>query len=80
VQAAKEPASSLQAKVLPASVAVKLKLALVLLVVADGLAVIVVSGAVASIVQVKLAGVASTLPAGSMARTWKVWLPSVKAL
>jgi hypothetical protein len=36
--------SRLQAKVLPASVAVKLKLALVLLVSAGGLAVIVVSG------------------------------------
>jgi hypothetical protein len=80
VQAVKEPASSLHSKVLPASVAVKLKLALVLLVVAAGLAVIVVSGAVVSIVQVKLAGVESVLPAGSVAWTWKVWLPTARAV
>ncbi len=72
--------SSLHSKVLPALVAVKPKLALVLLVVSGGLAVIVVSGAVVSMVQVKLAGVASTLPAGSMARTWKVWLPAASAV
>ena len=35
-------------------------------------------GAVASIVHVWVAGVASTLPAGSVARTWKVWLPSAR--
>jgi uncharacterized membrane-anchored protein len=80
VQEVKEPASSLQAKVLLASVDVKLKLALVLLVVADGLAVIVVSGAVVSMVQVKLAGVGSVLPAASVAWTWKVWLPTASAL
>ena len=39
---------------------------------------IVVSGAVRSTVQVWLAGVASVFPAGSVARTWKVWLPAVK--
>ena len=33
-------------------------------------------GAVVSTVHVKLAGVASVLPASSVARTWKVWLPS----
>ena len=32
------------------------------------------------IVQVKLAGVGSVLPAGSVARTWKVWLPLTKPL
>ena len=53
-------------------VAVKLKVAPELLVVAGGLAVIVVSGGVTSIVQVKLAGVESVLPAVSVARTWKV--------
>ena len=41
-----------------------------------GWAVIVVFGAAVSIVQVKLAGVASVLPAASVARTWKVWEPS----
>ena len=35
-------------------------------------------GAVASIVQVKEAGVGSTFPAASVARTWKVWLPSAR--
>ena len=60
--------------------AVKLKLALVLLVRAGGAAVMVVSGAVVSMVQVKLAGVASTLPAESMARPWKVWLPAASEL
>ena len=41
---------------------------------------IVVWGALVSIVQVKVAGVGSVLPAGSVARTWKVWEPSVRPL
>jgi hypothetical protein len=40
--------------------------------------VIVVSGAMVSIVQVRLAGVASRLPAESVASTWKVCDPSTK--
>jgi hypothetical protein len=76
VQAAKAAPSRLQANVEPASVDVKLKLGAVELLGLLGLAVIVVSGAVKSIVHVKLAGVGSTLPAGSVARTWKVWLPA----
>jgi hypothetical protein len=40
---------------------------------------IVVFGAVRSIVQVWLAGVASVLPAASVARTSKVWLPAPSA-
>ena len=36
----------------------------------------VVFGAVVSTVQVKLAGVGSRFPAVSIARTWKVWLPT----
>ena len=36
----------------------------------------VVSGAVVSTVQVRLAGVGSVLPAGSVARTVNVWEPS----
>src|SRR5260370_785454 len=39
----------------------------------------VVVGARGSIVQVELAGVASVLPAASVARTSKVWLPSLSA-
>ena len=62
----------MQAKVLFASVDVKLKLALVLVVVAGGFDVMLVSGGVRSIVQLKLAGVGSVLFAGSVARTWKV--------
>ena len=51
----------------------------------DGLLSMVVSGGVVSggtvlITQVKPAGVGSTLPATSMARTWKVWLPSLRPL
>ena len=37
-------------------------------------------GAFVSIVQVKVAGVGSVLPAGSVARTWKVWEPSARPL
>src|SRR5438128_10472786 len=70
VQAAKAAPSSLHSKVLPALVAVKLKLALVLFVTRRSSDLIVVSGAVVSMVQVKLAGDASTLPAVSIARTW----------
>jgi hypothetical protein len=50
----------------------------------DGAAVIVVSGGVLSggglIVQVAVAGVASVLPAASVAATVKVWLPVVRPL
>ena len=52
MQAAKALASSWQAKLLPAFVDVKLKLALLLVLVAGGAAVMVVSGAVVSTVQV----------------------------
>ena len=45
-----------------------------------GLESIDVSGVLVSIVQVKVAGVGSVLPAGSVARTWKVWEPSVRPL
>ena len=38
----------------------------------------VVCGATVSTVQEKVAGVGSTLPAASVARTWNVWLPSVR--
>ena len=58
----------------------KVNVAEVLLVVALGWPVIVVSGGVASIVQVKPAGLVSMLPAASFARTLKVWLPSVRPL
>ena len=41
---------------------------------------IVTVGASVSIVQAKLAGLASRLPAWSLARTSKVWLPSARPL
>ena len=80
MQTAKAPPSRPQAKVLLASVDVKLKFAPVLLLGLLGVAVIVVSGAAVSMVQVKLAGVKSVLLVPSVARTWKVWLPSVREL
>ncbi len=67
-------------KVEPDSLEVKLKLGAVELEGFDGDAVMVVSGAVRSIVQVKLAGVASVLPAVSVARTWKVCEPLTRSL
>jgi hypothetical protein len=76
VQEANAPASSLHSKVLPASVDVKEKLALVWLVGFAGVEVIDVFGGPVSIVQVWLAGVGSVLPTGSIARTCTVWLPS----
>ena len=79
MQAAKLPPSSLHSKLatpVPASVPLKPKLAELELVGSYGLLSIVVSGAAVSIVHVNEAGVGSTLPAPSIARTWKVWLPS----
>ena len=75
VQALKAAPSRLQANVEPDSVAVKLKLADVVVTEPEGPTVIVVSGARLSIVQLRLAGVASTLPAASAARTWNVCEP-----
>jgi adenine deaminase len=66
--------------VLPASVEEKLKLALAELLGLGGPAVIVVSGATRSIVQLCVAGVASVFPAGSVALTWKLCAPSARPL
>ena len=68
-------------KVEPVSFAANAKLAEDEVTVPEGPESIVVSGGVVSagwIVQVRLAGVASTLPAASMARTRKVWLPAAR--
>ncbi len=65
---------------MPSSFAEKLKLAVVLDVDACGAESIVVSGAAVSIVQPYEAGSASTLPAGSVARTLNVCEPSVRLL
>jgi hypothetical protein len=80
VQAEKPPPSSWQAKVEPGSLEVKSNAALAEAVSAGGFEVIVVFGATASTVHVWTAGVASTLPAGSIARTRNVWEPLVRPL
>ena len=69
----------------PGSLPLKVNDALLLFDGFDGLLSMVVSGGVVSggtvlITQVKPAGVGSVLPAASMARTWKVWLPSLRPL
>ena len=64
-------------KVDPPIVDVKLKLAEVVVTVPEGPAVMDVSGGTTT-VQPWLAGVASTLPAVSVARTWKVCAPPAK--
>jgi hypothetical protein len=79
VQAVNAALSSEHLNVAPVgSVEVKLKLALVAFVGFAGFDVIIVSGAVVSTVQVKLAGLASVLPAASVAATWKVWDPCTR--
>jgi hypothetical protein len=78
VHAAQAPVSSWHWKPAVVSGEVKAKLALVSGVVAAGPDVIVVSGATVSIVHVTLAGVASTLPDESVARTRKVCEPSAR--
>ena len=76
------PLSIEQANVEPASSAVKSKVALTLLVVAAGApAPIVVCGGVPSLTrQLNLAGVGSTLPSASTARTSNVWSPTARPL
>jgi hypothetical protein len=59
--------------------AVKATEALVLVVAALGAEVIVVVGAVVSTVSERVAGLASVLPAASVARTATVWAPSLNA-
>jgi len=81
VHAANPPPSSWHSVVLPASVAWNANVADVWLV---GLAgVLVIDGAgggAVSTTQVKLAGVASVLPAASVAVTVNVWLPAARPL
>ena len=63
---------------LPGWVEEKEKSAEEALVTLGGLLVMVVSGGAVSTVQENPAGVGSTLPAGSVARTWKEWVPSAR--
>ncbi len=79
VQAANAPASTRHWNVDPASVAVKENVGVLSLVVPVGPAVIVVSGAVVSTVNDRLAGVWSVLSAASVARTSNVCAPSESA-
>ena len=69
-----------QANVEPGSLAENVNVAVALLSRTGGLDSIDVSGVLVSIVQVKVAGVGSVLPAGSVARTEKVWEPSARPL
>ena len=79
VQTVKAPPSRLHSNVLPASLAEKEKLEVAELLTLAGCAVIVVSGGVRSIVQSRLAGDASVVPAVSVARTRNVCGPSARA-
>jgi hypothetical protein len=79
VQAAKAPVSRAHSKLDPSSPAEKWKLALALLLRAGGPVSMLVCGAVVSTVHAWVAAVASVLPAGSVARTWKVCEPSLTA-
>ena len=76
VQLAQAPLSRAHSKRLPDSVALKVKLASVALVGLLGPLPMVVSGGVRSMRQLWLAGIGSVLPAASVARTRKLWLPS----
>jgi hypothetical protein len=59
---------------------VNLKVAVLMVVVAGGFAVMLVLGGVRSTFQVYAAGLPSTLPARSIARTRKVWLPALNPI
>ena len=72
--------STAHSKVLPVSLELNAKLALVELVEVAGAVTIVVCGAVRSTVHVDCAGLASVLPAVSIARTRNVWLPAARAV
>jgi len=80
VHALQLPPSTRHSKVAPISLELNWKLGVVSFDGLDGLESIVVFGAVRSTVHVWDAGVASVLPAGSVARTSKVWLPAPSAL
>ena len=83
MQAAQSPASvesRRHSKLEPGLEDSNSKLGEALLVGPAGPAVIVVSGAAVSIVKELAAGLGSTLPTASLARTSKLWAPSLRAL
>ena len=79
-----DPESGLHWKVEPLSLELKLRLAVVEVVVPEGPELIVVSGAAVSAaactVQLRVAGEASVLPAASVALTEKAWEPMARPL
>jgi hypothetical protein len=80
VQLVKAAPSKLHSKLEDPSLELKVNVALVSLVGSVGPESIVVSGAAVSTVQECEAGVGSVLPAGSVALTSNVWLPSARLL
>ena len=78
MQTPQAPPSSRHAKLEAASSALNANVALAEPLGSDGPESTAVSGAVASIVQLRLAGVVSVLPAPSVARTSKVWSPPAR--
>ena len=80
LQGAKAAESKRHSKVDPVWVAEKPKVGVESFVGPEGPEVIVVSGGSVSTVKERVAGVGSTLPAGSVARTAKVWRPSAREL
>ena len=78
VHAVQAPVSTRHWNVEPASSAENSKVGLALLDGSAGTTVKELSGATVSTVQVWAAGLASTLPAPSVARTENVWLPSAR--
>src|SRR6266545_3101892 len=79
VQEVQLPPSRPHSKLEPGSEELKLKLGVASLSSAGGAESIVVFGAVRSAIQVWVAGVPSVLPAASVPRTSRVWLPSASA-
>jgi hypothetical protein len=78
VHAPQAPPSSRHSNEEPASSEENSKVGAALELGSLGATSMVVSGAAESTVQAKLAGVASRLPAASLARTAKVWPPSAR--
>jgi len=78
-QVVQPPPSMRHSKVEPDSLELKERSGVVLFDGSVGEESMVVFGAVRSTVHVELAGVESVLPAWSVARTWKVWLPPPSA-
>src|SRR6266545_104409 len=79
VQEVQLPPSRRHSNVEPGSEELKLKLGVASLSSAGGAESIVVFGAVRSAIQVWVAGVPSVLPAASVPRMSRVWLPSASA-